>query len=381
LRKPQDNELHFQSLVIDAHVDTTQRLVADGFELGIRHDDGSVDIPRLRQGGVAAVFFAIWTPGTITGPAAVERAQAQFDAIHRQIAAHPKDLVLARSSADVLRARRAGQIALLIAIEGGHLINNDLAILRRYHSLGARYMTLTHTLNVDWADASTDRPLHHGLTDFGTRVIGELNRLGMLADVSHVSDKTFYDVLAASQAPVAATHSSCRARCDAPRNLSDEMLRALAAKGGVVHINFHIGFLSQTFRDAWKQCPELQEEIESFARRLCGENLACQLLETSRITRERIALGQLPHVDWTEIVEHICHAVNVAGIDHVGLGSDFDGADMPEGMEDASQLPKIARALSAKGYPVGDVQKILGGNTLRLMQDVEAIAHKMEGTT
>jgi membrane dipeptidase len=379
LRK--SSHLHFTSLVIDTHVDTTQRLAFDGFDLGLRHPDGSVDIPRLREGGIGAVFFAVWTPGSLTGPAAVERAFRQFEAIRTQTTRHPNDLVLALCAEDILRAHQSGQIALLIGVEGGHLIDNDLHILRAYHNLGARYMTLTHALNVDWADASTDQPKSNGLTDFGREVIREMNRLGMMVDVSHVSDRTFYDVLATSQAPVIATHSSCRARCDAPRNLSDDMIRALAEKGGVIQINFHMGFLGQHFRDAFKQYPGLSAKIESQAKERCGGNPANQLLEGSKITREMVAQGKLPRVEWTEIVEHIGHAVSVAGSEHVGIGSDFDGADMPYGLEDASELPKITAALVQKGYPGNDIKKILGGNTLRLMQDVENIARKMEGTT
>ena len=274
----------------------------DRFDLGVRHSDGSVDIPRLRDGGVSAVFFAIWTPGNMTGAAAVNSALAQFDAVRRQAMLHPEDLVLATTAEDIRQAHRTGKIALLMAIEGGHLMANDLGILRRYFHLGARYMTLTHALNVEWADACTDKPTHNGLTDFGQQVVLEMNRLGMMVDISHVSDQTFRDVLATSAAPVIATHSSCRALCDSPRDLSDEMIRALADKGGVVQINFHMGFLSQRFRDACKAHPHLQQEIESRARELCGENQACQLLEGAKVVRGFVEQGKLPRVEWTEII-------------------------------------------------------------------------------
>jgi membrane dipeptidase len=373
--------LHFRSIVIDTHVDTAQRLVFDQFDLGTRHSDGSVDIPRMREGGVSAVFFAVWTPGNITGPSAVKRAHDQFDAVQQQVALHANELMLASTADDIHRAYLSGKIALLMAVEGGHLIDSDLDVLRTYFQLGARYLTLTHALNVEWADASTDQPKHNGLTEFGKQVIQEMNRLGMMVDISHVSDKTFYDVLAISQAPVIATHSSCRARCDSPRDMSDEMIRVLAAEGGVIQINFHVGFLSQKFRDAWKANPELQAEIDSRAKEQCGENQACQLIEAGKLIREFVTQGKLPRVEWTDIVDHIDHAVKLVGPDHVGFGSDFDGADMPYGMEDASHLPQITDALLEKGYSENDIQKILGGNILRLMQDVEAIAHKMEGTT
>jgi membrane dipeptidase len=375
------HNLHFRSIVVDTHVDTTQRLVFDQLDLGARHPVGSVDIPRMREGGVGALFLAIWTPGRVTGPAAVQRALEQFEAIRRQVALHPNDLAMATSANDIRQAHLAGQIALLTGVEGGHLIDNDLDTLRNYRGLGAAYMTLTHAVNVDWADASTDKPVHNGLTGFGEQVIHEMNRLGMMVDVSHVSDKTFYDVLTSSQAPVIATHSSCRTLCDSVRDMSDEMIQALAEKDGVIQINFHVGFLSQQFRDALKANPRLQGEIEAQAKKRCGENHACQLLERTKLTRELVEQGALPRVEWTDIIDHVDHAVKLVGAEHVGLGSDFDGADMPYGMEDASHLPQITDALLKKGYSEGDIQKILGGNTLRLMQDVEATASKIGGAT
>lgn len=374
-------ELHFRSIVIDTHADTTQRLIWDGFDLGSRHSDGSIDIPRMREGGLGAIFLAVWIPGTVTGPEAVQRALEQIDAIRRQVHLHASELALARTADDIRRAREAGRIALLMGLEGGHMMNGDLDVLRQFASVGVSYMTLTHTRNTDWADASTDKPLHGGLSDFGKHVIAEMNRLGMIVDVSHVSDKAFRDVLEASRAPVFASHSSCRALCEAPRNLSDEMIKALAAKGGLMQINFHVGFISRQFREAEKAQLELATWIEDEAKRRCGENMACRLLESDKIVRTLVGEGKLPRVDWTEIVCHIDHAVKIAGADHVGLGSDFDGAEMPYGMEDASRLPLITDALLRKGYSEGDIRKILGGNMLRLMQDVEAVAKSMRGTT
>jgi len=373
-------DLHFRSLVIDTHADTTQRLLSSDFDLGARHADGSIDIPRMREGGVGAVFFAVWVPGTVTGPEAVQRALDQIGAVRRHIDLHPNDLVLATAAADIRRARAAGRIAVLLAVEGGHMINRDLDVLRRYASLGVRYMTLTHVRATDLADASTDERRHNGLSDFGRQAIREMNHLGMMVDVSHISDKAFCDVLGASEAPIFASHSSCRAICDAPRNLSDDMIRGLAAKGGVIQINFHAGFLSQKFRDAEKKNPEMQREIEAQVKERGGEDSASRLIEASGVVREFVAEGRLPRVDWTAIVDHIDHAVQIAGADHVGLGSDFDGADMPYGMEDASRLPLIAEALLERGYSEGGIQKILGGNTLRLLQDVEFAAKPMRGT-
>jgi membrane dipeptidase len=373
---PAARELHFQSIVIDTHDDTTQRLLDPKFDFGAIHSDGSVDIPRMRAGGLAAIFFSIWIPGTVTGPTAVQRALDQINTVRETVARHPNELVLCTTAEEIRRAKAGGKIAVLMGVEGGHMINNSLANLDKFSALGVRYTTLTHTVNTDWADASTDKPAHNGLTDFGKQVVREMNRLGMMVDISHVADKTFYDVLAVSKAPVIASHSSCRALCSAPRNMTDDMIKALAAKGGVMQITYHIGFLSQQFQDASKAHPELGKEIEAESKKRCGENEACQLIEADKITREMVAQGKLPRVDWTEIIRHIDHAVKLVGADHVGLGSDFDGADMPYGMEDVSDIPRITDALLAKGYSPADVRKILGGNTLRLMQDVEAAAQK-----
>jgi membrane dipeptidase len=373
------HDLHFNSIVVDTHDDTTQRLLDPKFDFAARHTDGSVDIPRMREGGMDAIFFSIWIPGTVTGPAALQRALTQIAAVRETVARHPNDLVLCGSADDIRHAKSAHKIAVLMGVEGGHMINNDLANLDKFYTLGVRYMTLTHTVNTDWADSSGDKPAHDGLTPFGKQVIAEMNKLGMMVDISHVADKTFYDVLASSQAPVIASHSSCRAICTAPRNMTDDMIKALAAKGGVIQINYHVGFLSQEFNDAQKNKPEIFKEIDVEMKKRCGEDEACQLIEADKITRDFVAQGKLPRVDWTKIIEHIDHAVKLVGADHVGLGSDFDGADMPYGMEDASHLPQITSALLAKGYSPANIQKILGGNTLRLMQDVEATAHKMGG--
>lgn len=372
--------LHFSSLVIDTHADTTQRFLDPDFDIGVRNALGSVDIPRMKEGGLGAIFFSIWIPSKIVGPEAIKRALDQIDAVHEEVRKHSKDLMLATTAAQIEEAHREHKIAALIGVEGGHMIANDLSVLRTYAALGARYMTLTHTGNVEWADASTDKPAHNGLTDFGKSVVLEMNRLGMMVDVSHISDKTFADVLKVSKAPVIASHSDCRALCDAPRNMTDEMIRELAARGGVIQINYHVGFLSQKFRDAERAHPEWDKAIALEVRQRCGKREGCQLIEGERITREYVLRGDLPRVEWTKIIEHIDHAVKVAGIDHVGLGSDFDGANMPFGMEDASKLPQITQALLEKGYSEGDVKKILGENTLRLMAEVERVSRELNAT-
>jgi membrane dipeptidase len=369
-------KLHFSSLVVDTHDDTTQRFLDGGFDLGPRNASGSIDIPRMKEGGLGAIFFAVWMPSKITGPEAVKRALVQIDAVREQVRKHSSDLALATTAAEIREARKQGKIATLLGVEGGHMIATDLGVLRKYAALGVRYMTLTHSRNVEWADASTDKAVHNGLSDFGKDVVREMNRLGMMVDISHVSDKAFYDALEVSKAPLLASHSSCRAICEAARNMTDDMIRALAAKGGVIQINYHVGFLSQEFRSAEKAHPELEQAIALEIQKRCGDKEGCQLIEGDKITREYVLQGKLPRVEWTKIIEHIDHAVKVAGVDHVGLGSDFDGANMPFGMEDATKLPQITEALLRKGYSEGDVRKILGENTLRLMADVERVSRE-----
>jgi membrane dipeptidase len=370
-------KLHFSSIVVDTHDDTTQRFLDGKFDLGERATNGSIDIPRMKEGGLSAIFFSVWIPSKVTGTEAVDRALEQIRAVREQVRKHPRETTLATTAAEIREAHKKGQIAALIGVEGGHMINSDLAVLRNYAALGVRYMTLTHSGNDEWADSSTDKAVHNGLTDFGKDVVREMNRLGMMVDISHVSDKTFADALAVSKAPMMASHSSCRAICDAPRNMTDEMMKALAAKGGVVQINYHVGFLSQEFRDAEKADPKINAAIALEVNKRCGDNEACQLLEGDRLTREAVEQGKLPRVGYEKIIEHIDHAVKVVGAEHVGLGSDFDGANMPYGMEDATKLPYITEALLNKGYSESDVRKILGENTLRVMSEVERVSREL----
>jgi membrane dipeptidase len=367
-------ELHARSLVLDTHADTTQPLIYESFDLGPRASIGHVDIPRMREGGLDAVFFSIWMPGTLSGPEVVKRSLRQIDAVREQVRRHPQDLVLARTAAEVRAAQRNGKIAALLGMEGGHMIDDDLGVLRMYAELGVRYLTLTHFQNNHWADASTAPPEHNGLTAFGKDVVRELNRLGVMVDISHVSDKTFYDALDVSKAPLMASHSSCRAISDHPRNMSDDMIQALARKGGVIQINYHVTFLSQEMNDAKAAGGKKIDATDDAIRKLCGENDACVTRESERRDREDMEKGTLPRVSWEKIVEHIDHVVKLVGPDHVGLGSDFDGASMPLGLDDVSKLPRITEALLDKGYRPGDVEKILGGNLLRVMEAAEAVA-------
>jgi len=369
--------LHFSSIVVDTHDDTTQRFLDGDFDLMPRNASGSIDIPRMKEGGLGAIFFSIWIPSKITGPEAIKHALDQIDAVREQVRKHPNEVTLAATAAEVREARKNGKIAALMGVEGGHMIASDLGVLRSYAALGVRYMTLTHSGNDEWADSSTDKAVHNGLTEFGKDVVREMNRLGVIVDISHVSDKTFYDALEVSKAPLIASHSSCRALCDAPRNMTDQMIKDLAAKGGVIQINYHVGFLSQEFRNAEKADPEIDKAIAAEVQKRCGDKEGCQLIEGDKVTREYVEQGKLPRVDWTKIIEHIDHAVKVGGVEHVGLGSDFDGANMPYGMEDASKLPQLTEALLRKGYSEGDVRKILGENTLRVMAEVERVSREL----
>lgn len=370
-------KLHFSSIVIDTHDDTTQRFLDPHFDLGARHSDGNIDIPRMRDGGLSAIFFSIWIDGKIMGPPAVQKALDQIDAVRELVRLHPNDLLLATSADDIRTAKQQNKIAALIGVEGGHMMGNDLAVLRSFAALGVRYMTLTHMENNEWADSSTAKPEHNGLTDFGKQVVRELNRLGIMVDISHVADKTFYDALAVSKAPLIASHSSCRALCNAVRNMTDDMMRDLAKNGGVVQINYHVGFLSQQFRDYENAHPEAEKEIKEEVKKRCGSDEGCTDVLAQQVVREWMQSGKLPKVDWTLIIDHIDHAVKIAGIDHVGLGSDFDGAVMPIGMEDVTHIPQITDALLKRGYSDSDIRKILGQNTLRVLTEVQRVSRDL----
>jgi membrane dipeptidase len=370
-------KLQSSSIVVDTHDDTTQRLLDPTFDLAARQTDGNIDIPRMREGGLTAIFFSIWIPGKIMGPAAVQKALKQIDAVRETVRKHPNELVLATTADDVRAAKQQNKIAALMGVEGGHMIGNDLSVLRTFAALGVRYMTLTHMENNEWADSSTAKPEHNGLTDFGKDVVREMNRLGIIVDVSHVSDKTFHDVLAATRAPVFASHSSCRSLCSAARNMSDEMIGDLAKNGGVIQINYHVGFLSQEFRDYEAAHPDAEKEINEEVKKRCGDNESCKSVAGDQVVRDFMEAGKLPRVDWNLIVEHIDHAVKIAGPDHVGLGSDFDGAVMPMGMQDVTHIPQITDALLKKGYTESDIRKILGENTLRVLAEVQRVSREL----
>jgi membrane dipeptidase len=371
-------KLHFSSIVLDTHDDTTQRFFSKDYDLGKRNPDGHVDIPRMREGGMNAIFFSIWIDGRIMGPPAVQKALDQIDAVHENVRKYSKDMVFCRTAEEVRRAHAQGKIAALIGVEGGHMIGNDIRVLRTFGDLGVRYMTLSHFYNDEWADSSTDKPVHNGLTDFGKDIVREMNRQGIMVDISHVSDKTFYDALEVSKAPLMASHSSCRALCNHPRDMSDEMIKVLAAKGGVIQINYERSFIDQVYKDAYdKAAGGVVAAMEKITKECAGEE-ACLDRKRKEFQDQMEASGALPRVSWERIIEHIDHVVKLVGPDHVGLGSDFDGANMPDGMEDCSKLPKITEALMRKGYKDDDIRKILGGNLLRVMEQTEKVSRELQ---
>jgi len=362
-------KIHFSSIVIDTHIDTTPKLQT-AWKFTEEHKEGHIDLPRMKKGGLNALFFSIYMSGTVTGPKAVNDSIERIAAVHRLAEEIPDQLAICTTAEQVRRANKQGKIAALMGMEGGHMINNSLAVLRMYAALGVRYLTLTHSINTDWADSSSDQPKHNGLTDFGKDVVRELNRLGVMVDVSHVSDKTFWDALEISSAPLIASHSSCRALSGHPRNMTDEMIKALAKKGGVIQINYLDQYIDNDLYEYWLKARPLMTEL---ATQYPGrENLARR--------REEVAkqFGAPPKASWERIVDHIDHAVKLVGANHVGLGSDFDGASMPEGMEDVSQLPKITEALLRKGYSEQDIRKILAENTLRLLAEVERVSVQLK---
>jgi membrane dipeptidase len=365
-------KLHFSALVLDTHIDVTPKLQTD-WKFGDRHDTGHIDLPRMKEGGLNGLFFSIYMSGRVTGPKAVNDALQRIAAVHKLAADMPDKVMLCTTAVDVRQAHKQGKIAGLMGMEGGHMINNSLPILRMYAALGVRYLTLTHAVNTDWADSSGDQPKHNGLTEFGKDVVRELNKLGVMVDISHVADKTFWDALEVSKAPMIASHSSCRAISGHARNMTDEMIKALAAKGGVIQINYLDSFIDpDLFAYSQKTSAASRELMAKY-----GEPTR----ETFAKVREELAkqFGPAPKASWERIVEHIDHAVKLVGADHVGLGSDFDGGGMPVGMEDCTKLPKITEALLRKGYKEADIRKILGENTVRLLGEVEKVAKQLKG--
>jgi membrane dipeptidase len=371
-------KLHFSSIVLDTHDDTTQRFFSKTYDFAKRNPDGHIDIPRMREGGMNSIFFSIWIDGRTMGPLAVQKALDQIDAVHENVRRNSKDLVFCRTAEEIRSAHKDGKIAVLMGVEGGHMIGNDIRMVRIFGDLGVRYMTLSHFYNDEWADSSTDKPAHNGLTDYGKEIVREMNRQGIMVDISHVSDKTFYDALEVSKAPLIASHSSCRALCNHPRDMTDDMIKALAAKGGVIQINYEKSFIDQAYKDASEKLSGGVVAMFDQLKKLCGDDEECFGRRMTEMEKHATVEGKLPHVSWERIIDHIDHVAKLVGPDHVGLGSDFDGATMPEGMDDCTHLPKITEALMRKGYSDHDIRKILGGNLLRVMEQNEKVARELQ---
>jgi membrane dipeptidase len=383
---PKARAIHDSAIVIDTHADTPQRFLDDNFDIGSTdpRDIGHISLDKARAGILGAEFFSIWVdPETNQGHFA-QHTLDLIDSVYEQATRHPDRMMMAFSTDDIERAHKQKKLAALMGIEGGHSIENDVHLLRDFYRLGVRYMTLSWSNTNEWADSSGDiddpKIQHHnGLTDFGKQVVLEMNRLGMIVDISHVADKTFWDTIAITKAPVIASHSSARALTNAPRNMTDDMLRAVAKNGGVVDVNFFSGFLDQDYWNALQaQKTEQAAATRAYLDKLKAEGKQTMYVDDDRITREWMA--KIPRPPFTVLIDHIDHIAKVAGIDHVGLGSDFDGVSgaTPAGMDSAADLPKITQALLDRGYNAEDIHKILGGNVLRVFKEVERVSRELQ---
>jgi len=378
--KREANKFHRNYLTLDTHCDTPMNLVESDYDLGVRNDKGCVDFPRMKEGGLDAEFFAVFTP---QGPRndtsyskAYNDALKTFSAIHSNVAKYPALAEIALCPDDAYRLKKEGRIAAFIGVENGYPIGKNVSKVKELYDLGARYITLCHTSNNDICDSSTDPagPENNGLSELGTRVVKEMNRLGMMVDVSHISDKSFYDVLKITRAPVIASHSSCRALCSSPRNLTDDMLMALKANGGVIQICILSSYL---------KTPEPNPELDAKIRDLkanYGDYRKLSDDQKAKYREERWQLqdkfGQLAGV--SDIADHIDHVVQVIGIDYVGIGTDFDGGGGVKGCRTAAEMKNITIELLKRGYSKSDLSKIWGGNLMRVFREVEKIAAKSE---
>ncbi len=361
--------IHYNAIVFDGHIDTPLLMLDKGYRFGARHrtHESHVDLPRMFDGGLDAAFFSIYVaPFYGEGQRATERARAMMAEVRKQVAAHADSVVLATSAGEVRRLTHKGKKVVLMGLEGGHALAASPEVLRALYDEGIRYVTLTHINTNAWADASQAAPRWNGLNDLGRSLVAEMNRLGMILDLAHVSDSTFYDALAASQAPVLVSHSSVRALVPSVRNVDDAMLRAVARNGGVVMINFFDAMVN----------PHLDDDVMAeLRRRMPGPKLTMMWNELYAIKSAR----GLPGATLDDVLDHLDHAAKVAGIDHVGLGSDFDGVfDLPDGLQDVTRLPWITYGLLKRGYTEEEIYKILGGNALRVLDEAEAVAQRLQ---
>lgn len=373
-------KIHRSIMTVDTHCDTPMRMARHFFDMGKRHNDGCIDFVRMKEGGLNAEFFGVFTP---QGPRnkeaydqANQKAVAIFDSIHANIDRNSDIAGLALSPDDADRLWKEGKIAAFIGVENGYPIGTDISGIDDYYNRGARYITLCHSFNNDICDSSTDTIAeHNGLSPFGVTVVQEMNRLGMMVDVSHISDKSFYDVLQVSKAPVIASHSSCRALCESPRNLTDDMLQALKKNGGVIQICILSSYIKH---------PDPNPEFDSLMTALKNKwnSLGHELSEDEKeqrwleISALRDKYEKLATVE--DAVNHIQHVVDVIGVDYVGIGTDFDGGGGIEGCRDVSQMKNITRELVRRGFSNEDIAKIWGGNAMRVFREAEAVAKKMQ---
>jgi membrane dipeptidase len=379
------------AIVIDTHADTPQRFVDENFDLGDPLKGGNFNLETVRKGNLGAEFFSIWVDPVANKGHFARRTLILIDSVKQQVAKHPDQMMFVASPEGIEFAHREHKLAVLMGIEGGHSIEDSLALLRQYYALGVRYMTLTWSNSNGWADSSGDIDgpsvphTKEGLSEFGKDVVYEMNRLGMMVDISHVSDRTFYRTLVITRAPVIASHSAARALCDAPRNMTDDMLRAVAnsggpdSKGGVVQVNFYSAFISQAYRDAQKaQKPEVDKAVQELKDKYKAQGKDAPADEIEKL--ERQYADRIPRPPLSALVDHIDHIAKVAGVDHVGLGSDFDGVNgqLPQGLDSPADLPKITAALMERGYSAEDCRKILGGNLLRVFREVEQVSKELQ---
>ena len=375
---PEDpHRIHRTALILDAHADTPQRFADEPWDFTAPLGQGHLNLETARAGNLAGEIFAIWVEPTQWRDRFAHRALTLLDAVHEQLSLHPAEMQLCLTAEDILAAHAAGRFATLLSIEGGHAIENSLPLLRTFHRLGVRAMTLTWSNSTDWAASSgdTDPASDPGLSSFGHQVVHEMNCLGMIVDISHASDQTFSDVLATSKAPILASHSSARALTHSPRNLTDNQLRALAASGGLACTNFYPAFIDEPWRQAWNaQRPERLAAHESLA--LAYPNQPIPFHISNRLDHDFSArLGRAP---FSSLIDHILHMLHIVGPNHVGIGSDFDGIPHPPaGIDSAADLPRITSALIERGVSPETIHKLLGGNLLRFLRDVEAAANRL----
>jgi membrane dipeptidase len=379
-------QIHNSAIIVDTHADTPQRFLDEKFDIGNTDpkDLGHITLDKVRAGNLSAEFFSIWVEPTTNQGRFGQHTLDLIDAVYEQAERHPDRMTMAFSVSDIERAHKQKKLAALLGIEGGHSIENDIHLLRDFYRLGVRYMTLSWSNTNEWADSSGDindpKVEHHnGLTDFGREVVREMNRMGMMVDISHVSDKTFYDAIATTKAPVIASHSSSRELSNHPRNMTDDMLRAVAKNGGVVQVNFFNAFIDEDYRKAFEaQSKERDAAVAAFIKERKDAGKPVTYLDIEPIQREWAS--KVPRPPLKSLIDHIDHIAKTAGIDHVGLGSDFDGVSgaTPEGIDSAADLPKITQALLDRGYSEKEIHKILGGNLLRVFGEVEKVSRQTQ---